>query len=534
MKSKLLSLLLLGAYSIATAQNIDPLWVRHEIADGGTLYGSPFVMVDSFHNTFVCSQDNSPGQGNSFLTTKYDADGNLLWKREYDSFGNDLLTAMAVDSAGSVYVGGNTIQNLVSGTLPRFIVIKYAPNGDTLWNYRFDGPTVGVNYLTKLLLDSAQNLMVFGLYGDTVALRGALFVAKVSPDGQELWRATYLDSIYGFEGTDARWIGDRWIFWGRNTAATGYRYIAWQVDNNGQSMGTAITEFDPALFNTQYIDQQGNLFVGGHNRYKVTKYNLLGEKVWAYDRPLMPSSASIPAGLSCIESNTASEVFLSGFVRVDSIGLKPLTTKLNAVGNLQWEHSPLFNDIKEGGSNRSYWLNEDQLLVAGVSLIKLNGNYLREYSLAVYDENGFVQGGISDLEGELNAPTSIAVDGTFLYVAGYAEDELVSNPSRQILCKYALSDLVSTKTAPQALGHLNLYPNPATNWLHIQIPETVENKGLRRLELVDMAGKILCSQAVAAQATFADLSLLGLPGGVYVVIFKQNGLPTHSEQVVKP
>jgi Secretion system C-terminal sorting domain len=125
------------------------------------------------------------------------------------------------------------------------------------------------------------------------------------------------------------------------------------------------------------------------------------------------------------------------------------------------------------------------------------------------------------------------LDGTFLYVAGSAANDLVSDPARQVLCKYALSDLVSTKTAPQALGHLNLYPNPATDWLYIQIPAAAENKWLRQLELVDRTGKVLRSQAMAAQVEFADLSLEGLPGGVYVVIFKQNGMATHAEQVVK-
>ena len=532
MKPTLISLFLFGAYSITLAQNIDPLWVRHEIAEGSTLYGSPFVMVDSSHNTIVCSNDFHPGTLNSFLTTKYDPDGNLLWKREYDSFGNDLLTAMAVDSAGSVYVGGNTIQNLVSGALQRFIVIKYAPNGDTLWNYRFDGPTVGVNYLSKLLIDSEQNLMVFGQYGDTVAHRNCLFSAKLSPDGQTLWSATYCDPIYDFSGTDVRWIGDRWVFWGLNTAATGYRYMAWQVDNNGLSMGTAISEFDPELFNVQYIDRLGNLYVGGNNKYKVTKYNLLGQKIWTYEKPLPPFSSSVPARLSCIESNEASEVFISGFVQVDSIGLQPLTTKLSASGDFHWEHSVEFNSLKAGGAYRNYWLNKDKLLIAGISYYNFSSN-LYEIYLVLYDVNGFVHGGITDLEGNKNRPISFALDSTFLYLAGYAENDLIT-PNRQILCKYALSALVGTKTAPQTLGHLNLYPNPATDWLHIQIPEAAANKGLRQLELVNMAGKVLRSQAVAAQAAFADVSLEGLHGGVYVVIFKQNGLATHTEQVIKP
>jgi len=168
---------------------------------------------------------------------------------------------MAVDHEGSIYVAGNTIQDLVSGSgwLPRFILLKYASNGENLWSYRFDGPSIGVNYVTKILLDSAQNLVIFGQYGDTDALQGGLFALKISPEGQELWRVTYLDPVYGLGGTDVRWIGDRWVFWGRNNAGNGYRYFAWQLGTDGANLGSAISEFNAELFYTQHIDKQGNL-----------------------------------------------------------------------------------------------------------------------------------------------------------------------------------------------------------------------------------------------------------------------------------
>ncbi len=534
MKFTLTQLLVLGICHVMGAQTIDPLWVRQDIANGSTLYGTPFVLVDSFHNTIVCGSDYHPGPLLSFLTTKYDPNGILLWQRKFDLLGNDDIISAATDEIGSIYVGGNTSLNSINGTLPRFIVIKYDANGDTLWNYRFDGPTVGVNYITKVLLDSEQNLMVFGQYGDTVALRGGLFVAKVSPDGQELWRATYLDPVYGFVGLDVRWIGDRWVFWGRNyTTSAGYRFLAWQVDNGGVTLGTAISGLDPNDFNTQYIDKQGSLFVGADRKYRVVKYTISGQTEWAYEKPLVPSSATTPARIYCIESNDASEVYVSGHVKVDSIGLQPITSKLSNSGNLFWEHSVSFNGIKSAAPLKNYWLSPNELLVAGIIYFNFNSNFYEIY-LAVYDDNGFLKGGITDLEGDYNFPTAITSDEAVIYVAGFAYPTIFTNPSKQILCKYALSDLVSTHTAPQPIDQLSIWPNPSAEWVRIQIPETATTKGRRNLELTDVTGKVLRSQQIAAQDQFFDLSLEGLPAGTYFLIFKQNGLPTHTEMVIKP
>ena len=534
MKHTLIQLLFLGAFHWVGAQTIDPIWVRQDIAKGSTLYEVPLVMVDSFHNTIICSNDYHPGPLNSFLTTKYDPNGTLIWQRKFDLLGNDFIITSATDADGSVYVGGNTSLNSINGTLPRFIVIKYAANGDTLWNYRFDGPTVGVNYITKVLLDSEQNLVVFGQYGDTIALRGGLFIAKVSPDGQELWRATYLDPIYGFGGLDVRWIGDRWVFWGSNyTTSAGNRFLSWQVNDTGSTLGTSITELDPNDFNTQYIDKQGNLFVGADRKYRVVKYTISGQTEWAYEKLLQPSSATTPARMYCITSNDASEIYISGHVKVDSIGLQPITSKLSSSGNLFWEHSVSFNGIISGAPFKNYWLSPNLLLVAGIIYFNFSSNFYEIY-LAVYDDAGFLKGGITDLEGDYNFPTAIATDESNLYVAGFAFPTIFSNPTKQILCKYALGDLVSTQTTPQPIGQLSIWPNPSADWVRIQIPETTTTKGIRTLELTDVAGKTLRSQQLTVQDPYFDWSLEVLPAGTYFVILKQNGLPTHSEQVIKP
>ncbi len=86
------------------------------------------VGIDRSGNVFVAGQ--VPGvagsQGNDFITLGYDSDGREQWVRRYDgpAHGDDVATAIAVASDGSVYVTGwsTTSSNLVEIT-----TFKYVP-----------------------------------------------------------------------------------------------------------------------------------------------------------------------------------------------------------------------------------------------------------------------------------------------------------------------------------------------------------------------------------------------------------------------
>ncbi|HEV3084062.1 MAG TPA: hypothetical protein VGY66_30040, partial [Gemmataceae bacterium] len=74
--------------------------------------------VDADGNVFLAGQargslsgQTSAGGDDAFVT-KYDADGNLLWARQFGTSANDQVNGVAVDASG-VYVAGFTF-----GTLP--------------------------------------------------------------------------------------------------------------------------------------------------------------------------------------------------------------------------------------------------------------------------------------------------------------------------------------------------------------------------------------------------------------------------------
>lgn len=542
MKATCVFLLLWGHCLNMSAQYVDPIWARYDVVSGTTIHGSPFLLVDSSHNPIVCGNDYHPGPLNAFLTIKYDANGNLLWQRKFDTIANEDVTSCVTDKDDAVYVGGNTNQNSITGTLPGTIVIKYAANGDSLWAYRFSSPTSGATYLSKLLLDSAHNIVVFGLYSDTVAQKGGLFAAKLSSDGQVLWSTTFLNPIFSIGGPiaghEARWIGDRWLFWGRRSADGGNRYLAWQISPDGLTLGEGATEFDPdnGTPNTQHIDQEGNLYVTGWNKYRIVKYSITGQKVWEYQKDSPPSIPSlVGARLTCIETNKEGEVFIAGIIRADTPkGHIPVITKLSASGTILWEHSFVLDDIPFANPTKMAWVNESTLLISGQIYFDMDNN-LYEFFIAAYNDNGFVQGGVTDLEGNRNYPRSLLINKDILYVVGTSGRITPADPNRQVLCKYALNDVVSTRAAPRQMEFpaLTLWPNPAGGQVRVSLPENTAVNGEQVLELTDMAGRVLRTERVQQWGAYFDLRLDGIPAGAYIVVLKQNGQPTHLGRGVK-
>lgn len=83
------------------------------------------IAVDSAGNIYVAAYSPGNGTGNDIVTLKYDNNGNQLWVQRYNgpANGDDIPTAIAVDSQGGVYVTGYSATTN-GGT--EFVTLKYA------------------------------------------------------------------------------------------------------------------------------------------------------------------------------------------------------------------------------------------------------------------------------------------------------------------------------------------------------------------------------------------------------------------------
>ena len=141
-----------GNFSPAVKQGKphDELWIRRYEPKPGDLDSEPIAMVvDKAGNIYVTGFINTVKTDVDYITLKYAPDGNILWERRYNGTGNDVDRArsIAVDADGSVYVTGDSLGKTGQGSDELneldIVTLKYDANGKQVGEDRYDGPGHG-------------------------------------------------------------------------------------------------------------------------------------------------------------------------------------------------------------------------------------------------------------------------------------------------------------------------------------------------------------------------------------------------------
>ncbi len=130
-----------------------------------------------------------------FLTLKYSFAGGLVWERRYNSEfnGYDAATGLKVDGTGNVFVTGYS-QGIYGYD---FLTLKYNNLGQLLWERRYNGPGNSEDIPYCLELDRYGNLYVAGIsFFNSLRAYDALLV-KYSPNGETLWTRFYNNDSNG-------------------------------------------------------------------------------------------------------------------------------------------------------------------------------------------------------------------------------------------------------------------------------------------------------------------------------------------------
>lgn len=184
--------------TIKYGSNGTQLWVKRYLGiptGAANIDYAKGIAIDGTGNIIVTGQSGaaSSGSAGDYATVKYNPAGTQLWVKRFDGNAHyeDDAKAVAVDALGNIFVTGwsMTAQTGVQ-TLPAYATIKYSPAGTQLWSRLYRGLNK-VDYATALALDTAGNVYVTG--NSSVGPFGDYdySTVKYSTSGVQQWAKTY-------------------------------------------------------------------------------------------------------------------------------------------------------------------------------------------------------------------------------------------------------------------------------------------------------------------------------------------------------
>lgn len=309
------------------------------------------------------------------LTLKFDqATGDLDWARLYDNpavNGADEAFACAVDTAGSVYVTGQS----AAGTQGLdCVTIKYDLTGDIVWKRTFSGPAGNDDAGSVILLDGDD------LYtgGYSVAASGGkdFLLIKYDTDGQLKWSKTYNGTGNGQDFIKALAVDPNGVIYavGTSRGDSNKDLVTARYDPQNGEMDWLVRfapdgGYDETAAAIE-VDTAGNVYTAANamgttgKDYLAIKYDSAGLQQWTvrYNGPF-----SGVDHVTDIALTGAGRVILAGYSQSSGGGYDMALVKFDTDGQFV---DAFRYDGPGGGTDSAIWLcaNGDESYMAGYVL----------------------------------------------------------------------------------------------------------------------------------------------------------------------
>ncbi|QFS50414.1 SBBP repeat-containing protein [Nostoc sphaeroides] len=364
------------------------------------------------------------GLGDAWVE-KYNANGTLVWGRQFGSSGDESNFASVTDSNGNTYLAGGTSGNLfgTKQTETDVWVAKYDTNGNRVWGRQFtaggfssgafsiDLDPAGNVYLSGIAIKNNTRTDIFNF-----AVQDDSWVSKFDTNGNQQWTTLIKNPSATFPFDITPFFDESYDL---------------AVDNNGNSIAVGwtqglVTESDPSRQLLKYDAW-------------VSKVNTAGQVQW------VQQLGSINQGLDFawgVDTDSQGNIYVTGWT-TGAIGANPgqtgiggrdiWITKLTPNGTQVWAKqigSP--DDDGMFLSDMQIDQNDNIFIIGHTNGLLGNGTNDPSYNVwvAKFDTNGnnnWVQQ--FGRQNNLDYPTGVTTDGTGrLYVTGFTDSSL-TNPT---------------------------------------------------------------------------------------------------------
>lgn len=212
------------------------------------------ICADSSNNAYIAGSSRGTfgslaGQTNAGLNdiciSKYNSAGTHIWSRVWGSAQDDYGRSICYDSAGYLYIAGNTMGSFDGQTnagFADFCLIKCDTSGNKLWT-RIWGGSSGSEQGYAVCVGTSNDIYVAGssagsFDGQTQVGASDLCLTKFDPNGNKLWTRIWGSTVDDYAyGVSALPDGTVYI--------TGYTYGAFDGQSNYPGMkDLCLTKYD--------------------------------------------------------------------------------------------------------------------------------------------------------------------------------------------------------------------------------------------------------------------------------------------------
>ena len=228
------------------------------------------IVSDSKGNVIVTGYSRLYNQYDIY-TVKYDKNGRMLWKVIFKDDHDDFAYDIAVDSSDNIIVAGMTMGRSRTSTVNSFIILKYDKDGKLLWKTQYDDNQANG---MSVAIDLDGNIIVTGYVhnGNDFDYK----TIKYNKDGKLVWNKSYNggkdDKAYAVAIDKKGNIAVTGSSY-KSTGSVYFDYLTIVYDKNGKQLWEqrqGIGEDDQA--NGITFDSKGNIIVTGSTRLKSWEF----------------------------------------------------------------------------------------------------------------------------------------------------------------------------------------------------------------------------------------------------------------------
>jgi hypothetical protein len=370
---------LLTVIFLLNSVSAEPNELWSKITDGDSDYSRSTVAVDSDKNILVINgYTNSSCVDNcgsweinwDFCLTKYDPEGNVIWKKTAGGDFRDFGYGVAVDSENNIIVTGIT-NSFGRGLMSDALTIKYDSNGNILWNKTAGGGSW--DHFRDVAVDSKNNIIVTGNTHSFGSENSDVWTIEYDSNGNILWNKTTGGDDFE-EGLGVA------IDSGNNIIVTGYKrgftrsfgedFDVWTIkyDANGNQLWNKTAGKDDFEEGVDVaVDSKNNIIVTGFTGPSsagndgldvwTIKYDANGNQLW--NKTAGGDRYDSGSGVAVDSDNNIFVVATTNSFRIEDNGIWIIEYDPN--GNIIWDKKVEGNYSRSGVAVDS----NDNIIVTG-------------------------------------------------------------------------------------------------------------------------------------------------------------------------